>query len=205
MTQRTHFLNGRAWSEIQPTLSPSTLTRLKLWLQVTLWLLVFGMTGHGGAWTGPDSASSLGTESCDVSLPISIALEPMADPRPGARTPFEVAIKIGLDPDDVRSVQIEYDLPESFQTELGSSERLQFSGPQPTSRFEIALTVPDERRYSVRARLIVELTSGQRLSESAVCWIDIGSPDRPPGMVDRLVDADGSGIRVYRGKTRGRQ
>ena len=205
MTQRTHFLNSKAWSRIQPSFSRSTLTRMRPWLRATLWLLVFGMTGDGGAWTEPDSASSPATESCDVSLPISIALAPMAECRPGARTPFEVAIKIGLDPDDVRSVQIEYDLPESFQTELGSSERQRLSSAQPTSRFQIGLTVPDERRYSVRARLIVELTSGQTLSESAVYWIDIGSPERPPGMVDRLVDADGRGIRVYRGKTRGRQ
>ena len=69
------------------------------------------------------------------------------------------------------------------------------------SRLEFAVTVPDESRYSIRARLIVRLTNGKTISQTAVRWIDLGAEDPPEGMIGRIVDSDGVGIRVYQGIT----
>jgi hypothetical protein len=65
----------------------------------------------------------------------------------------------------------------------------------------MALIIPDGARYQIRARIVVELRNGKTISQTAVRWIDLGEEDPPEGMLRRIVDPDGSGIRVYQGTT----
>jgi Flp pilus assembly protein CpaB len=65
--------------------------------------------------------------------------------------------------------------------------------------------VPDESRYAIRARLIVHLTNGKTISQTAIRWIDLGAEDPPEGMIGRIVNPDGTAIRVYQGETVRRQ
>jgi hypothetical protein len=69
------------------------------------------------------------------------------------------------------------------------------------SHLEFGVIVPDESRYSIHARLIVRLTNGKTISQTAVRWIDLGAEDPPEGMIGRIVDPDGAAIRVYQGVT----
>jgi hypothetical protein len=138
---------------------------------------------------------------CDLSLPIRVELVPLSEPRVRQAARFRVEVESDLDPDLVQDARVEYELPDRVRM-LDDARRepqgLAKSGP---SRLEFAVIVPDESRYSIRARLIVRLTNGRTISQTAVRWIDLGAEDPPEGMIGRIVDPDGVGIRVYQGVT----
>ena len=142
---------------------------------------------------------------CDPSLPISVELVPENEPRVGLTARFRFEVRSDLDPDLIRDMRVEYETPPRLQIRSDLSrepERLAKSG---RSQLRFGVVVPDEARYSIRARVIVTLTNGKTISQTAVHWIDLGAEDPPEGMVGRIVDPDGTGIRVYQGTTARKQ
>jgi hypothetical protein len=53
----------------------------------------------------------------------------------------------------------------------------------------------------IRARYVVELKNGSRIAQTAVRWVNLGDEDVPEGMIWRIQNPDGTGVRVYRGVT----
>jgi len=142
-----------------------------------------------------------GRTHCDPSLPIRIELIPLSEPRLGQPARFRVEVQSDLDPDLVQDARVEYELPDRVQMVDDARREPRFVTKSGPSRLEFGVIVPDEARYSIRARLIVRLANGETISQTAVRWIDLGAEDPPEGMIGRIVDPDGVGIRVYQGLT----
>lgn len=147
------------------------------------------------------SSTPAGATQCDPSLPIRIELVPENEPRPGQTARFRVEVESLLDPDQVRDMRIEYRTSDRLRLRTLADGR--DAAPRRSGRTDLGIevVVPDESRYSVRARLIVEFTDGRTIAQTAVRWIDLGEEDPPEGMAGRIVDPDGTGIRVYQGMT----
>jgi hypothetical protein len=135
---------------------------------------------------------------CDVSIPLQISLTPQNEPRAGSTARFSVSIESGIDPDLVRRLWVEYEIPERIRPTREFSENREVPRLTRTSRQELELPLADEGRYRIRARLVVELVSGQTISKTATRWINPRNA-LPEGVIGRIVDPDGSGIRVYQG------
>jgi len=166
-----------------------------------LLLLAFAVVPGGkplrsqGGYLPPDATR------CDPDIPISIELIPLNQPAVGRSTQFRVRVDSSLDPDRVRDIRLIYDIPERVRatTPAGvSSQVLRKSGRTET---DLAVVLPDQARYPIRARVVVRLADGKVLSQTAVNWAGVASGDAPAGMIGRIVRPDGSGIRVYRGET----
>jgi len=137
---------------------------------------------------------------CDLSIPIHIALVPVNEPRAGQVTQFRVDVESFLDPDMVQSSWIEYELPNRVRRSVNALEAREMLGKARTGRAQLGVIIPDARRYEIRARYVVRLINGQTIAQSAVQHVNLG--DFPPeGMVDRIIDPDGNGIRVFSGVT----
>jgi hypothetical protein len=141
----------------------------------------------------------------EPSLPIQVELAPLDKPVVGGTTRFQVSVESQLDPDLVREVRLEYDLPHRVRRTATLPDNRYALHKSGHSRLALGLVIPDQARYEIRARLVVALTSGSILSETASYWIDLGEEDPPEGMIGRIVEPDGSGIRVYRGVRVGEQ
>jgi hypothetical protein len=149
----------------------------------------------------PGQANSV-TTTCDAQIPLRIHLAPVGQPRIGGRLNFEVTVESGIDPDLIQSSRIEYELPRRLRERaelLDTRDVIRRDRRRGESR--MALIIPDGARYQIRARIVVELRNGKTISQTAIRWIDLGEEDPPEGMLRRLVDPDGSGIRVYQGTT----
>jgi hypothetical protein len=142
-----------------------------------------------------------GRTRCDPSLPIRIELIPSSEPHVGQTARFRVEVESDLDPDLVQDMRVQYELPDRVRMFDDSRSEPRTLAKSGRSRLELGVIVPDESRYSIRARLIVRLTNGKTISQTAIRWIDLGAEDPPEGMIGRNVDADGVGIRVYQGTT----
>jgi hypothetical protein len=141
----------------------------------------------------------------EPAIPIRIAIVPLNDPSIGRLTRFRVDVESGLDPDLVQDIHVEYDLPNHVirpAMAVNQSDSLNARGQ---SRLELGIVILDSARYAIKARVIVRMTDGRSLTQTAVHWVDLGDQDAPQGMVGRVVDRDGTGIRIYQGVTvRGR-
>lgn len=156
-----------------------------------------------GAQTGQAvKVRSLPAEAtrCDISIPITIRMEPLNQPEVGKAARFQVMVDSKIDPDLVEEMRVEYEMPERVRLAPGSNSSPALLARSGKSRLELAAIVPDQARYSIRARVIVNLRNGKTISQTAVQWIDLGSEDAPEGMIGRIVDPDGTGIRVYEGR-----
>ncbi len=142
-----------------------------------------------------------GATRCDPSLPILIDLVPLNAPEVGQTARFGVRVESSLDPDLIKRSRVEYETPSRMRRITDAEEEREILGPQGRGRAELKLVVPDKKRYEIRARLIVQLVTGQTISQTAVRWIDLGEEDPPEGMIDRIAGPDGTGIRVYQGQT----
>jgi hypothetical protein len=138
---------------------------------------------------------------CDISLPITVEMVPLNEPQVGQAARFEVLVNSRIDPDLGEEIRVEYELPERVRFAPGISSAPALLARSGRSRLELGAVVPDQARYPIRARVIVQLTNGKTVSQTAVRWIDLGSEDPPEGMIKRIVDPDGTGIRVYQGRT----
>lgn len=137
---------------------------------------------------------------CDLSIPLQISLTLLNDLSVGSTANFAVSIESGIDPDLVRKMWVEYEVPERMRRAREYLENREIPRMARTSRQQLAVIIPDEGRYQIRARLVVELVDGKTISKTATRWINLGNSP-PEGMVGRIVDPDGTGIRVYQGVT----
>jgi hypothetical protein len=147
-----------------------------------------------------DPSHPPGATPCDVGIPIKIELVPLNDPAVGGVASFDVQVDSQLDPDIVQDMRVHYIVPGRMRL-LSSSPEVADLSRSGRSRLPMDLTVPDEARYEIRARLVVRLRNGRTIAQTAVQFVDLGDPDTPPGMIGRIVTPDGSGIRVYQGVT----
>ena len=141
-----------------------------------------------------------GATHCDLSIPIQIELVPVEEPQVGRPAQFQVHIESALDPDLVKNLWVEYDLPQGVRripSAAGTRQELRRSGH---SRLDLGVIIPDDAPRRIRARLVVQLNDGRTISQTATKWIN---PDtRPPeGMTGRIANPDGTAIRIYQGVT----
>ena len=141
-----------------------------------------------------------GATRCDISLPITVEMVPLNEPKVGQAARFEVLVNSRIDPDLVEDIRVEYELPQRVRFAPGVSSAPALLARSGRSRLELGAIVPDQARYRIQARVIVQLTNGKTVSQTAVRWIDLGQEDPPEGMIGRIVDPDGTGIRVYQGQ-----
>jgi hypothetical protein len=141
----------------------------------------------------------LSVTRCDADIPLRIELIPLTQPRVGRRLQLDVEIESAIDPDLVRSSRIEYEIPRRLSQTAEHIESRDVLRGSRRGRSQVRLTIPDETRFAVRATIVVELVNGSTLSRTSTQWIDLGKPDPPEGMLRRIVDPAGSGIRVYKG------
>jgi hypothetical protein len=142
-----------------------------------------------------------GATHCDILLPVHIELIPTNSPELGRTANFQVRVESMLDPDLVKSTWVEYEVPPGARrtgTPL-ALERLAKSG---TSVLELGVAPPDRLPYAVRARVVVQFVDGSMISQTATRWINLRESDVPEGMIRRVVDPDGTAIRIYQGAVR---
>ncbi len=126
---------------------------------------------------------------------------PLTEPKPGNVFRLQVEVQSGLDPDQVRSSRIEYQMPDRLRRTLAAAQDRDIPLRQGRGRAQLAVTIPDREPYEIRARFIVELRGGGTVSQTAARWVNVGPDYRPQGMVGRAVLPDGAGVRIYQGVT----
>ncbi len=124
----------------------------------------------------------------------------MNEPVAGGTAGFSVDIRSGIDPDRVKRMWTEYEIPARLRLKQGYSEIREIPRLARENRDELRVGVPETGRYAIRARLVVEFADGTTISKTATRWINLGNAP-PEGMTGRIVDPDGNGIRVYQGVT----
>jgi hypothetical protein len=137
---------------------------------------------------------------CDLSIPIRISMSPLNKAEVGGTARFAVNVESGIDPDLVKRMWVEYELPERMRRNRAFPARFEIPRLARQNREELSVTVPDNGRYAIRARLMVELMGGRIVSTTATRWINLGNVP-PEGWIGRMVDPDGTGIQVYQGRT----
>lgn len=166
---------------------------------VLLFLFALGVCGCPSGKM--DAIRPTAGDAAEPSLPFTVELVPQAAPSAGRITPFVVNVQSNLDPDTVRDIHVEYELPRGVIRPAAASlspERVLASG---LTRLELGVVLPDESTYPIRARVVVRLTNGKTIAQSAVYWANPGKRGGPNEIVNRMSDADGTGIRIYRGMT----
>ena len=141
-----------------------------------------------------------GATRCDARLPIQIELVPLNSPEAGQTANFQVRIESRLDPDIVSDTWVEYEIPPGAQRS-GSPVGPGLLAKSGRITLDLRVTVPDRRPHAIRARLVVQLNDGSTISHTATHWINLRAGDIPEGMIRRVVDPDGTGIRIYQGVT----
>jgi len=141
-----------------------------------------------------------GATHCDILLPIRIELVPLNSPEPGKTASFQVRVESSLDPDIVARTWVEYEIPPAVR-HSGSPVGPGLLAKSGATVLDLAVEAPDRLPYAIRARLVVELTSGNTISQTATRWINLREDAVPAGMMRRVVDPDGTGIRIYQGVT----
>jgi len=142
-----------------------------------------------------------GATRCEPSLPVSVEILPLNQPAVGRPTRFGITVISNLDPDLIQDMQLLYEIPAPLRMALQAGTTPQALHRSGRTDLELGVMLPDRARYPVRARLVVRLVDGKILSQTAARWVGVSEEDRPEGMIGRMVDADGTGIRVYRGET----
>ncbi len=136
---------------------------------------------------------------CDLSAPVEIELIPVDTFQVGRTARFQVRIESQIDPSLVQRMWVEYEIPERLRAASGLSNRLEVLKSRGTQKYEYRVAVPDRKRYEVRARLKVQFVDGTTMGRTAVRFVDVGR-NPPEGMVGRITNPDGTGIRVYQGQ-----
>ncbi len=162
-------------------------------------VLCLQLAFNGGSRPPPPADPAV--TRCDPSLPIHVELTPLGQPEAGRSLRFLVSVRSDLDPDLVRAARVEYELPRGWSRAPDLLERREIARLRRQIRREIGIIIPDAARQEIRARFVVNLSNGRTISQTASSWIDPGDPDPPAGMIARLIDDDGIGIRIYRGVT----
>ncbi len=138
---------------------------------------------------------------CEVSLPISIEFSLLNAPALARPTRFGIHVESSLDPDLVQSLQLLYELPPRVRMVAQAGAAPPVLRKSGRTELELGVILPDQELYPIRARLVAHLTNGRTISQTAVHWVGLSGADHPAAMIGRLVDPDGTGIRVYQGET----
>ncbi len=142
-----------------------------------------------------------GATRCAPAIPLSIDLIPLDTPAVGRPLRFRVDVDSDFDPDLVRAMEIVYEFPPRVRQAPGwraAGQAVRISG---RTQLELAVLLPDEERYRIRARVIAHLADGRDVSQTAVHWAGVSKEDKPEAMIGRIIDPGGVGIRVYLGET----
>jgi len=142
-----------------------------------------------------------GATQCNLSIPIHIELVPVDGLlRVGQTARFEARIESDIDPALVRKMWVDYEVSEKLRAASGFSSRREIPVRKGRQLQEIGFVIPDRQRHQIRARLKVQLADGRIIARTAIRYVDLGQ-NPPDGMIGRLVDPDGTGIRVYQGQS----
>jgi hypothetical protein len=168
-----------------------------------LWILIAGATAVlCGIGLRPAQPQFRATRTqCDPLIPLKVELVPLAEPSPGGLLQLQVDVQSGLDPDQIKSSHVEYEMPPALRRSLAYAGERDLPLRQGNARARIGVTIPDRQAYEIRARVVVELRNGATVSQTAVRWVNAGPEYRPDRMSGRMVLPDGAGIRVYQGVT----
>jgi hypothetical protein len=166
-----------------------------------LLVLGCGMAPLPGSGQARRESLPPGATRCEPSIPVSIELIPLNQPAVGQTTRFRVVVASNLDPDLVHDMQLLYEVPARVRTTAQTGSSLRLSGKAGSTSLELGIILPDQARYPIRARLVVHLANGRTISQTAVRWVGLSAEDHPEGMLGRIVEPDGTGIRLYRGET----
>lgn len=139
--------------------------------------------------------------SCEPSIPLRVELVPLEKPETGRVTRFQLRVDSGLDPDIISAIHVEWDMPPAVRRVAALEQGPREINRRGETRLDLRLIIPDERRHAIQARVVVRLRDGGTISQTAVRYVDLGEEDPPEGMIGRIVDADGNGIRIYQGVT----
>jgi len=142
-----------------------------------------------------------GATRCDLSVPITVEMLPLNKPSVGEAAEFQVVVQSTIDPDTVRRSWVEYSVRRRGAAPRETVESRDGLGRGRGDRLNFGVPIVDGTRHEVRARYVVELSDGRRIAQTAVRWVDLDDEDLPEGIIGRIQNADGTGIRVYRGST----
>ena len=140
---------------------------------------------------------------CGVSVPIGIELVPLDELQVGQTARFEARIDSDIDPALVRRMWVDYEFSDKLRAASGFSTRHEILNKKGRQLRQIAFVIPDRQRHRIRARVKVELVDGSMMARTAVRYVDLGN-NPPDGMIGRLVDPDGTVIRIYAGQSAGK-
>lgn len=135
---------------------------------------------------------------CDLSIPVHISLVPLNAPQVGSAAHFRIDVESSLDPDLVRSMKVEYEVPERMRRTPDFMSTMDIPQRTEQGSYELGIVVPDQSRYRIRARLVVLLVDGRTISQTATRWINLGA-HVPDDMVGTMEAPDGISVRIYRG------
>jgi hypothetical protein len=175
--------------------------RMRLALVIGLWLFVDASQPER---LSAEKQASMppGAAQCNLTIPINIELVPIDGLHAGQTARFQVRIDSDLDPSQVQKMWVEYDAPAKIQPASRGTTRLEILRKRGRQVHEFGVTIPDRKRHEIRARIHVRLVDGTTLARTAVRYVDLGR-NPPEGMIGRLADPDGTGIRIYQGKALG--
>jgi len=173
------------------------------WAAAAIFTVTVGVYSVRGQSHPGSQATPLppGATRCDLSIPLSVEMLPLNKPSVGESARFQVVAQTTLDPDLVHRSWIEYSVRRKGAPLQEAVEQRAGLGRGREDRLEIGVRISDNSRHEVRARYVVELKAGARIAQTAVRWVNLTGEDIPEGMIGRIVDPDGTGIRVYRGTT----
>lgn len=172
--------------------------RSKAFSGCCLVLLVSALAAQTGRRNAPAPPER---SRCDVSLPIRIELVPLNEPQLGEEARFEIETESSLDPDLIKSAWVECRGLKGGVPTARVIDRRELSRFAKRETLTASLRIRDASRHEIRARYVVRLVDGRTIAQTAVRWVDMGEPDPPEGMIGRITDPDGTGIRVYQGTT----
>ena len=144
-----------------------------------------------------------GATQCNLSIPIRIELAPVDGLKVGQTTRFEVRVESEIEPALVRKMWVDYEVSEKLHAASGFAGRREFTVRKGRQLQQIGFVIPDRQRHQIRARLKVQFVDGKIIARTAIRYVDLGQ-NPPDGMIGRLVDPDGTGIRVYEGQSAGK-
>jgi|WetSurMetagenome_2_1015567.scaffolds.fasta_scaffold13522_1 hypothetical protein len=170
-------------------------------LVLSIAIITLGMRAKAQVTPDPPPQSNSrppNATACDISIPIRISMVPLNVSQVGSAARFRVAVESSLDPDLVRSMKVEYEVPARMPRTPDFNSSMEIPQRTEQGSYEFGVVVPDESRYRIRVRLVVQLVDGRTISQTATRWINLGKRV-PDDLVGIMETADGAGILIYRG------
>ncbi len=138
---------------------------------------------------------------CDPSIPIFVELVTIGEPVAGRPARFEARVQSKIDADLVQASWLEWDVPQRVRRLAASGEGRALIDNSGKGTATLDAVLPDQSRYAIRARFVVQLKNGKTVAQTAVRWVNLGSQEAQEGMMRRIVNPDGTAVRVYQGST----